>query len=126
MSAPGPVPRPSARSLLALALLVAAALAAQSWWGGRLRAELGAEVAALARPGDIQMLSSDVCPVCEQARRWFTAHAVPFSECSIERDSACRARFEALGAAGTPVLVVRGRPQLGFSPQRLQAALQPR
>ena len=56
-------------------------------------------------------------------RHWFAKHQVAYSECLIERDAACRAAFDALGARGTPVLVVRGQPQLGFSPQRLRSAL---
>jgi hypothetical protein len=115
--------RPQARSLLGLAVLVLAALAAQSWWARHLRASVGAEVAALARPGDIHMLSSDSCGVCDQARRWFITHHVPYTECSIERDSACRAAFDARLAPGTPVLLVRERALLGFSPERLRAAL---
>jgi glutaredoxin len=70
------------------------------------------------------MLSSDDCSICVVARRWFNTHGVVFSECSIERDAACRADFEARGAPGTPVLLVRGVPQLGFSPERLRAALE--
>jgi hypothetical protein len=115
--------KPQARSLIGLALLVLAALSAQSWWTGHLRAEVGAEVAALARPGDIHMLSSDSCGICDQARRWFVANHVPFTECSIERDGACRAAFDARLAPGTPVLLVRERVLLGFSPEQLRAAL---
>lgn len=115
--------KPQARSLLGLALLVLAALAAQAWWTRHLRADAAADVVALARPGDIHMLSSDSCGVCDQARRWFIAHQVPFTECSIERDSACRASFEARMAPGTPVLLVRGRTLLGFNAQSLRAAL---
>ena len=114
---------PQARSLLGLALLVLGALSAQAWWTARLREEVGAEAAALARPGDIRMLSSDSCAVCEQARRWFVANRVPYSECSIERDASCRAAFEARMAPGTPVLLVRDRALLGFSPEALRSAL---
>ncbi len=87
---------------------------------------LGAQVAARAAPGDIRMLSSDICPYCVQARAWFTAHRVPFSECSIERDAECAATFRALLAPGTPLLLVRGRRQVGFDPRAVAAALQPR
>lgn len=114
----------SPRALLSLALLVAAVAGAQQWWVAHQRAEVGATVAALARPGDIRMLASDSCGVCVVARRWFTTHGVAFSECSIERDAACRADFEARRAPGTPVLLVRGTPQLGFSPERLRAVLE--
>ena len=109
--------------MIGLALLVLAALSAQAWWSARYRANVGAEVAALAKAGDIRMLSSDSCGICDQARRWFIAHHVPFTECSIDRDSACRTDFEARLAPGTPVLLVRERVLLGFSPERLRAAL---
>lgn len=85
---------------------------------------MGAHVASLVRPGDIRMLSSETCVICKQARNWFTEHKVAFSECLIERDPACRHDFEAAQAPGTPVILVRGRAQLGFNPQRLQAALE--
>lgn len=114
----------SPRSLAGLALLVAAVWGAQQWWSARQEGNLGRAVAARAAPGDIRMLASDHCAICLVARRWFVAHGVPFSECSIERDATCRAEFQALQAAGTPVLVVRGVAQLGFSPQRLHRALQ--
>lgn len=70
------------------------------------------------------MLSSDSCAICVVARQWFTRHGVHFSECSIEREPACRADFERLRAPGTPVIVVRGVPELGFNPTRLVARLE--
>ncbi len=117
---------PSARSLLGLALLLLAVGTASAWWTQRQQGQLAREVAALARPGDIRMLASDHCGVCLSARRWFQAHGVAYSECSIERDAACRQAFEAARAPGTPVMLVRGVPQLGFNPQALRAALQAR
>ena len=115
--------RAGIRSLLGLALVVGAAMAASSWWARLGEASLGEEVAALARPGDIRMLSSVTCPSCTVARRWMPLHGVAHGECLIERDPACLAEFQARLAPGTPVVVVRGQPQLGFSPQRVLAAL---
>ncbi len=111
------------RSGLGLVLLLLAIGAASSWYNGQQQRSLGQQVAALAQPGDIRMLSSETCAICALARSWLTEHRVPFSECLIERDAACRAEHQAMRAPGTPVLVVRGRPQLGFSPEQLQAAL---
>jgi hypothetical protein len=116
----------SRRSLVVLAALVLGITAASTWWAGRQEAQIGQQVAALAQPGDILMLSSDTCGLCVVARQWFQQHAVAFSECSIERDAACRAAFEDSRSPGTPVLLVRQRTQVGFNPERLQAALQPR
>jgi glutaredoxin len=115
----------SRRSMFGLVLLVLAVSAASQWWAGRHEQRLGAQVASLAQPGDIRMLASETCSICSAARAWFTMHKVPFSECNIERDAACRADFEASGSPGTPVLLVRGRRLVGFSPDRLRDTLQP-
>jgi glutaredoxin len=114
------------RSWLGLGLVMAAAAGAQQWAAASHRASVGAEVAALVQAGSIHMMVSDSCAICEVARRWFVQHGVAFSECSIERDSACRTAFEATRAPGTPVLVINGRTTVGFSPERVRTALSPR
>jgi glutaredoxin len=112
------------KTALALCALVVGVGAAQQWWADRHDDALGREVSALAAPGDIRMLSSESCAVCQLARQWMVEHRVPFKECVVERDSACRAAHQATGALGTPVFIVRGRAQLGFTPQALKLALQ--
>jgi glutaredoxin len=111
------------RSLLGVAALVLGVGAATRWWAGRRQAGLGGALAARAAPGDIRLLSSTTCAYCTAARRWLQQHRVPFGECFIENDAACAAEFEAVRAPGTPVVVVRGRPQLGFDAQRVLDAL---
>jgi glutaredoxin len=86
---------------------------------------LGRHAATNAKPGDIQMISSVSCVYCAKARAWFTEQKIPFSECFVERDAACAAQYRGLLAPGTPVIVVRGQPQIGFSTQRVVAALRP-
>ncbi|RVT54123.1 glutaredoxin family protein [Rubrivivax albus] len=112
----------SRRSLFGLVLLILAISVASQWWGHRQEAQVGERLAALVRPGDLKMIASDTCGICSVARTWLRDHGVAFEECSIERDAACRAEFEALRAAGTPVFVVAGQQaSLGFSPSRLLA-----
>lgn len=111
------------RSLAALLLLVLVVQGAADWWRERQAGQVGEQLARQARPGDIAMISSIHCVFCERARRWMTLHQVPFTECFIERDAGCAARYQALGARGTPTLVVRGQPQLGFSPQQVLSRL---
>jgi glutaredoxin len=115
---------PSKRSLLGLLALILAVGFASQWWAQRHTRSIGEQVAALAQPGDVRMLSSEFCPSCMVARRWFTEQKVAFDECYIERDPACMAEFQARQAPGTPVIIVRGQPQLGFLPERVLAALQ--
>lgn len=115
--------RTSARSLIGLAALVGAAALASAGWSAWQAERLGHRVAQSAQTGDIQMISSLTCAYCKEARAWFAAHEVPVEECFIERDAACAARFEALRAPGTPMLLVRGEPQVGFDPARVASAL---
>ena len=118
---------PRLRALRTLAVLLALAFAfnaATRWWAQRHDDTLGAELAARVRPGDIRMLSSDTCSICASARAWFAEHHITFSECSIERDAACRQDFAATLSPGTPVLLVRGRTLVGFSATRVRDALQ--
>lgn len=113
----------SPRMILAvMAVLVIGGVAAVAGW---LTAQdrLGADVARLAKPGDIRMIASQDCTVCHIARRWFEEHRVAFSECTIEHDPQCSAEFDALRAQGTPVLLVRGQAVMGFEPHRLRQLL---
>jgi glutaredoxin len=113
----------SRRSIVALVALVLAVGALSQWWGSRSEAQLGEQVAALAKEGDIRMLSSTTCAYCGAARHWLQQHGVRFDECFIENDAVCARDFEQARAAGTPLVVVRGQPQLGFDPRRVREAL---
>ena len=113
-------------SLWGLALLVLAASAGSAWWARHQQQAVGVQMAVLAGPADIQMLSSDSCSLCVAARAWLSEQRVPYTVCSIERDTVCQQLFAASGSPGTPVLLVRGQVQVGFSPQRvLQGLRQP-
>jgi glutaredoxin len=116
--------RASPKALFGLVLLVLAASLAQQWWAARHERQIGTRVAALAGAGDIHMLSSESCAICAVARAWLRENKVAHSECLIESDRDCRAQHEAARASGTPVLVVRGHPMQGWSPELLLAALQ--
>jgi glutaredoxin len=113
----------SRATIVGVVLLAVGVSLALGWWQRRHQTTLGDAVAALTRPGDIHMISSDTCGFCIRARRWFEQHDVAFTECSIEREPACRQAFDALGAPGTPVIVVRGQPTLGFDAERLRRRL---
>ncbi len=112
-------------SLWGLLLLVLTVSAGSQWWARHSQQDLGQQISAVAAPGDVRMLSSDSCAQCVVARNWLKEHDVPFTECSIERDPACQQLFEATRSPGTPVMLVRGQPQVGFSPQRVLQRLEP-
>jgi glutaredoxin len=127
VNAPGaPVSATPLRSLLGLVTAVvvgSAAVQGFQWWS---RERLGAQVAAVARPGDIHMIASVTCIYCAAARAWFDENRVPFTECLIERDVTCAAKYNALMAPGTPVMLVRGQRLLGFNAQAIADALERR
>jgi len=111
------------RSMLVLVALVLGVGAAMQGMEAWTRSRLGAQVAASAKPGDIFMIASVTCTYCAVARAWFNANQVPFTECLIERDERCAAQYNALMAPGTPVMVIKGRRQVGFSAQAVADAL---
>lgn len=118
-------PRPGSgrRGLWSLVLFVLAAGALAEGaraWVQHQRAEA---LRAVARPGDIRMISSERCVFCAQARAWLTRERLPFEECFVERDARCAADYDRLGHPGTPTLLVRGQAQLGFDPERITATL---
>ncbi|MFM9914334.1 MAG: glutaredoxin family protein [Rhizobacter sp.] len=118
----GPVPR-LRRSWVRPLLIAAAAYVLLVAIQGRTDKQAGVALAALAKPGDIVMLSSEVCRYCDQARSWLSEHRVPFSECFIEKDAACADRYRAQQSPGTPTLMVRGERQVGFDPGRITKML---
>jgi glutaredoxin len=112
------------RDWFGLGALVIAVMLVATWWQERQATAMGPAVAALARPGDIHMISSVSCVYCTRAREWMHKHQVPHSECFIERQESCLQQYRALMTPGTPLLMVRGQLQRGFSPPALQAALE--
>lgn len=118
--------QPKRQALLVIVIVVVISVALQIGWRWRQahhQDELGRHLAASVQAGDIEMLSTTDCVYCAHARVWFKRYAVPYVECNIDHDSACLARFQSLGAPGTPVLIVRGHPTLGFNPQQIAAQL---
>ena len=103
------------RSWLGLVAVVLVVSGAANGWRAYQAQQLGRELAQLARPGDITLVSSSTCVFCTRARQFLTVQQLPFTECFIEADAACAQRYQALGARGTPTLLVRGQLQLGFS-----------
>lgn len=109
----------SRRSLLILIGVILLLSAGTQLWDWRQQLKLGRQMAVAAKPGDIMMLASDTCEYCVMARAYMREHAVPYTECSIERDAQCAARYQGLKSPGTPVMLVRGEAQVGFMPSKM-------
>ncbi len=111
------------RSIAVLVALLLLFGGGTQWWAARRDDAIGHDLQRLAREGDIQMLSSQTCGYCGEARSWLGSRGVRFEECFIERDAACAQRWKALAMPGTPVLLVKGQAQLGFDPERVLRVL---
>lgn len=101
-------------------IVIVGATALASWaWRGHVASRDGERLAGRVQQGDIRMISSETCGWCTAARRWMVKAGIPFQECLIERDAQCLADYEALGAEGTPTLIVRGQRVVGFDRARI-------
>lgn len=109
--------------LLVIVLLVWGASQAAQLWQSRSQA---VSLRAVARPGDIVMLSSTDCIFCRRAREWLDAEQIAYRECFIELDAACAELYRAQLAPGTPTFLVRGQRVVGFDKPRLIELLQAR
>lgn len=121
--------------LLLAALVAAGAYLHQSGHGmGGLPGGGDMDEAALRRlagsvsAGQVVMYSTTECGHCTTARGWLERHGFAFTECNMSLDRRCVDEFDALGATGTPYLVVRGprgehHMKEGFDSDEFVAAL---
>lgn len=65
--------------------------------------------AATVKADDVLMYSTTECPNCGEAKAWLHRYGFPFTECNMSLSPQCEQEFRALGADGTPYLIVRGR-----------------
>lgn len=108
--------------LLVLLVVMVVAMSAGQWLRGSRPAgsdEQGAALRAAVQPGELQMISSTTCAYCTKARLWLTEQQVPFDECFVETNAACRQRWLAVGAQATPTFVVGRSAVLGLDVPRL-------
>lgn len=64
---------------------------------------------------EVVMYSTSWCPYCKKAKRYFEANDIPFTEYDIEKDAAAKSRYDRMGAAGVPVILVGKKRMNGFS-----------
>jgi len=78
----------------------------------------------LTTPGDasvaerrprVIMYSASWCGVCKQARRYFQANRIKFTEYDVEQSAKGGREFAKLGGRGVPVILVGKRRMNGFS-----------
>lgn len=68
-----------------------------------------------AAGGRVTMYSTSWCGYCKQARQYFRAEGIPFTEHDIEASARARRAYDRLGGGGVPLLEVGTRTMNGFS-----------
>jgi glutaredoxin len=72
-------------------------------------------------PDRITMYSTDWCPHCKNARSYFEAKRIRFTEYNVETSEVGRKEYQALGGGGVPVIVVGSKVMRGFSANKFEA-----
>ena len=69
----------------------------------------------------VVMYSTDWCPYCKRARKYFHDNHIRFTDHDIEKDSAANRIYKQLGGSGVPLILVDDRKLQGFSEERFES-----
>lgn len=71
----------------------------------------------------VVMYATSWCGYCAQARQWFSANRIAFTEYDVEANANAMAEFRKLGGRGYPLIMVGDERVAGFSQRRLAQLL---
>lgn len=77
--------------------------------------------AGAAPPPGITMYSTEWCGHCRNAREYFKANGIDYTEIDVEKSEAGRREFAAYRGRGVPLIVSGKRTLRGFSPKAFEA-----
>lgn len=95
-----------------------------AWYVERPRNRVLLEQAGIYRRGEARepiIYGTDWCGHCAEARRYFTAHGIPFRDLDIEHDPEALRQYDAIGLPGVPVMVYEDMIWNGFSAESMDA-----
>lgn len=73
---------------------------------------------------DVKIYSTPTCPYCQMAKEYLSSKRVPYEEFDVSVDQTALARMIKLtGQMGVPVIIIDGKPVLGFDKKQLDALL---
>jgi glutaredoxin len=75
-------------------------------------------------PKQIVLYSAPGCSGCEEAKKFFNEHGIPFLERDISTDEDAKSELQRRGYRATPVVVIGEQVMIGFSADRLKRMLQ--
>ena len=72
---------------------------------------------------EVVMYATQTCGYCVKARAYLKSHGVAWQERDIETSAEARKDWQALGGVGTPLILINGKPFVGFTQASLDAEL---
>ncbi len=87
---------------------------------GRKRPAAPAKKSAPPRKGDkgggaksgakgVEIFTASFCPHCQEAKFYFRAHSIKFTEYNLERSKEAEKRFRGYGGKAIPLIIVKGK-----------------
>jgi glutaredoxin len=73
----------------------------------------------------VTMYSTDWCGHCRNARNYFKAKGIAFTEIDVEKSESGKREFQALGGGGVPLILAGGKSMRGFSAAAFEALHKP-
>ncbi len=113
-------PRTSWASLVVILAVVWGGSQGGAWWKEQNTAR---QLRSQARQDSIVLYTTSDCPYCARARAWLNAHHIPWRECNVDLDAACKRIYEGQGAPGVPLVHANQQWRLGFDPAWISEAL---
>lgn len=78
-----------------------------------------------ARTKNVLVFSTPSCSWCNTVKRYLKDHRIRFKEIDITRDQrAARDMINKTGQSGVPVILINGRPVVGFKKSELDRLLE--
>ena len=118
-----PTQRPTLRSLLGLAALVAVVWGGAEGLGRWQDARAAEAIRDRSQRVGITLYTTSSCPYCARAASWLNRHGVRWQECNVETDAACLRAYSEQGSPGVPLVRAGERWHLGFQAPWLAEAL---
>ena len=83
--------------------------------------EVSTEDSAVDTGGDVVMYATSWCGYCRQAREYFRAKGIEYTEYDIETNRIANMEHKDLGGRGVPLILVGKKRMSGFSPAGFEA-----
>ena len=57
----------------------------------------------------VEIFTASFCPHCQEAKFYFKAHGIPYTEYNLERSKDAEKRFRGYGGKAIPLILVKGK-----------------